>query len=313
MLFCCRVSRNTLFELPKGHRKHLYNSRNVFNNNVNKDSRPLLGVETSNGYPKLGKYFPAAVNNLVDGMPRYPTYSSSAGLLRGADYFGTVIFAISGSITAASCGMDVFGATAIGTITAIGGGTIRDAIILHKQAFWIEEEEYFFMACLVALLTFFIWPNIPKGNLIKTDNAQEGTFLWWGDAVGVGTFAIVGAMNACRMCIHPVFAVVCGVITATFGGMVRDVVCGLPKVTSRGRIFHSHSDIYGTTAAAGASFYVICRHLGASMPIRICSGLLAAVGLRWLAKTYGIVLPSWQHMDFDMNQASELINLSLRT
>ena len=300
MFFGYRTSGNLFVQLPKGLKRYLSHSGRVFRNHSNTSnnvSRPPLGVEKSNGYPKLGNHFPAAINNVVDGMPRYPNYNSSAGLLRGSDYFGTVVFAISGSITAASCGMDVFGATVIGTITAVGGGTIRDAIILHKQAFWIEEEEYFFMACLAAFLTFFIWPNLPKGNVIKTESDQEGDFLWWGDALGVGTFAIVGAMNACRMCVHPVFAIVCGVITATFEGMVRDVVCGLPKATSRGRILHSHSDIYASTAAAGASCYMIARHLTLPIHIRIFSGLLAAIGLRWLAKTYCIGLPSWQKMD----------------
>ena len=67
------------------------------------------GVEKSEGYPKLGKHIPAAVGGAIDGMPRYPSFSSAPGILRASDYFGTVIFAISGSITAASCGLDLFG------------------------------------------------------------------------------------------------------------------------------------------------------------------------------------------------------------
>ena len=295
------INENNNHDRCSKHRRRLFTS----GYSLNKDKPPssdkienLDGVETSEIYPKLGKHIPAAVGGVIDGMPRYPSFSSAPGILRASDYFGTVIFAISGSITAASCGLDLFGATAIGTITALGGGTIRDAIILHKQPFWIEEEEYFFMACLVAFMTFFLWPLLPSENVIKTKDGQEGEFLWWGDALGVGTFAIVGAMNACRMCVNPFFAVLCGVVTATFGGMIRDIVCGLPKSTSRGRIFHSHSDIYATTAASGAATYMIARHFKASMPIRIFSGLFAAIGLRWLAKVYHIGLPSWKQMDF---------------
>jgi len=298
MLFSHRLSQYVLLQFPKS-TKRCFHCSGKHNNKLSDNSKKILGIETCKGYPKIGDHFPAAVNNVVDGMPRFPSCSSTAGLLRGSDYFGTLIFAISGSITAASCGMDVFGATAIGTITAIGGGTIRDSLILHKQPFWIEEEEYFFMACFIAFLTFFVWPSIPSGNVIKTENDQEGDFLWWGDAIGVGTFSIVGAMNACRMCVHPFFAVVCGVVTATFGGMIRDVVCGQPKVTSRGRIFHSHSDIYATTAAAGASSYMIARYLKASISTRILSGMVVAIGFRWLAKAYGIGLPSWNKMNFN--------------
>ena len=298
MIVVYRLSRDALSQLSRSFKRQIHHSNILKKQKASEESKKRLGVEKCDGYPKIGTHLPAAVNDVIDGMPRYPSLRCSGGILRGSDYFGTLIFAVSGSVTAATCGMDVFGATAIGTITAIGGGTIRDAIILHKQPFWIEEEEYFFMACLVALVTFFVWPVIPSGNVIKTEDDQEGEFMWWGDAIGVGTFAIVGAMNACRMCVHPIFAVVCGIVTATFGGMIRDVVCGLPKPTSRGRIFHSHSDLYATTAASGASIYMIARHLKAAMPIRILSGLLATVGLRWLAKTYNIGLPSWKQMDF---------------
>ena len=73
---------------------------------------------------------------LADGMTRYPTCSSAKGVLRGLDYLGTAAFAISGSITAASAGMDLLGCAAVGTITAVGGGTIRDTIFLRKLPFW---------------------------------------------------------------------------------------------------------------------------------------------------------------------------------
>jgi len=148
MFFPHRLSQYLLLRFPKNTKSYLHLSVK-HNNKLTDQSKKIVGIETCNGYPKIGNHFPAAVDNVVDGMPRFPSCSSAAGLLRGSDYFGTLIFAISGSITAASCGMDVFGATAIGTITAIGGGTIRDSLILHKQPFWIEEEEYFFMACFL--------------------------------------------------------------------------------------------------------------------------------------------------------------------
>ena len=300
---CFPVSRKIIPSfLNNFQNRYIFSSTRFTSAHNHKDPKSMLGVETSNGYPNIGSHFPASVNNVIDGMPRYPTLKSAAGFLRGCDYFGTVIFAISGSITAASSGMDIFGATTIGTITALGGGTIRDAVILHKQAFWIVEEEYFFMACFVAFLTFLVWPHLPKGNVIKNKNDGEGDLLWWGDAIGVGAFSIIGAMNACRMCVNPILAVVCGVITATFGGMTRDVVCGLPKTSSRGRIFHSHSDIYATTAAVGASSYMMARYFRASMLIRICSGLIATIGLRWIAKSYDLGLPSWTKMNFDIEK-----------
>lgn len=262
-------------------------------------SATLVGIEGPYAsYPLLQSYKPAAVAGVVDGMPRYPSFSAG-GMLRGFDYLGTIVFAISGSITAGNCGLDVFGASVIGTITAIGGGTVRDSIILHKQPFWVNEVEYFFMAFFAALFTFFAWPLIPnETKLIKDESGGEGCALWLGDSLGVGTFAIIGAMNACRMCVHPGLAVAAGVVTATFGGLTRDIICGLPSFRSRGRILHSESNIYAATAAIGASAYMITRKLAVNMPGRIFFGLASTMGARILAEKYDIGLPTWDKMNF---------------
>ena len=285
-----------------------YNNNSASNFNtrapVVETSTNMIGVEGPyNSYPVLGAYKPAAMASVVDGMPRYPSLTSAAGMLRGSDYFGTIIFAVSGSITAGSCGLDVFGCSVIGTITAIGGGTIRDAIILHKQPFWVNEVEYFYMAFLTAFFTFFAWPLIPDDTkMIKDKNGGEGFALWFGDAIGVAAFTIIGAMNACRMCVHPGLAIVAGTVTATFGGLTRDVICGLPSSNSRGRILHSDSDIYASTAAIGASSYMIMRHLKCSMAIRLIFGLGSTIGARYLAKVYGLGLPTWKQMDMKITK-----------
>ena len=82
------------------------------------------------------------MSDLGDRLPRYPSLSSAPGVLRASDLFCTAIFAASGAITAAGCGMDLLGAIIVGTITALGGGTVRDALILHRQPVWVEEHEY---------------------------------------------------------------------------------------------------------------------------------------------------------------------------
>ena len=163
-----------------------------------------------------------------DGLPRWPTLTSSSGLLRCADWFGTGVFAVSGSITAASAGMDLFGAVAVGSITALGGGTIRDALFLNKKPFWVDEWEYLLMAGGVAGLTFFLWPSLEGGgdnNAIKTADGGEGDALLYGDAIGVAAFAVIGAQNGIRALCHPAVSALCGVSTATFGGATRDVLC----------------------------------------------------------------------------------------
>jgi len=241
-----------------------------------------------------------------DSMPRFPSLSSAGGLLRMSDYAGTVVFAASGSITAGCVGMDVLGAAAIGTITAIGGGTFRDAVILHRQPFWIQECEYLFGAVAVAVATFMVWPFTPAGNAVKTGRGGEGRLFFWLDALGLGAFAVIGAMNACRMATHPGIAVLCGVVTATFGGVTRDVICGLdgrsdvPKapLTSSVRIFHSNANLYAEVAMFSASCYMAARHFHAPAAVRIGVGIGAALGLRFAADKYALGLPTWDQPDF---------------
>ena len=81
---------------------------------------------------------------------------------------------------------------------------------------------------MTAFIAFYGWPPLPEGNLVKGTHGGEGIGLWVCDAVGIGTFAVVGAQSALHLQMHPTIAAVCGLVTATFGGLMRDVLCGLP-------------------------------------------------------------------------------------
>jgi len=108
-------------------------------------------------------------------LSRYPNLRSAGGLLRGADYAGTVTFALTGTITAAQSGLDVFGSTLVGILTSVGGGTIRDAILLHKQPFWTEETEYIWMGIVTGLITFFCVADVGAGVAAKATEATTNT------------------------------------------------------------------------------------------------------------------------------------------
>jgi uncharacterized membrane protein YeiH len=125
-------------------------------------------------------------------MQRWPGLHSARHQLRGMDYIGTLSFASSGAIAAATAQMDLLGALFVGTVTAVGGGTIRDAVVLSKRPFWTEETEYIYMSLLAAGATFALWPR-------DADNQPlDHEVLNWVDALGVGAFAVIGAQNAIR-------------------------------------------------------------------------------------------------------------------
>ena len=225
---------------------------------------------------------PAAPAPPVDGMPRYPNLTVP-GLLRASDYFGTAVFALTGTLAAAARGMDILGCTIVGTITAVGGGTVRDILLGGgRRAFWMEEIEYLFICVGVSAATFLAWPRLEAAFGVR----ETDEWVDWADALGVGAFCVIGAQNGIRAGVPCAAAVACGMFTATFGGVVRDVLCARPV-----RVLHSYADVYATTALAGATTYVLIRAAGAPVAFRILGGMGTAVALRKCAWTDDWRLP----------------------
>eukprot|EP00929_Paragymnodinium_shiwhaense_P011184 TRINITY_DN11663_c0_g1_i1.p1 TRINITY_DN11663_c0_g1~~TRINITY_DN11663_c0_g1_i1.p1 ORF type:complete len:314 (-),score=41.21 TRINITY_DN11663_c0_g1_i1:227-1168(-) len=230
----------------------------------------------------------------IDGMPRWGHFGSAQGVLRICDYIGTVTFACTGAITAASMHLDLFGTCLVGTITAVGGGTIRDAIFLNKKPFWAEETEYIYMCLVAAGLTFTFWPQVQAWQEKKKaePNAKQYDELDFAidtlDALGVGAFTCIGAMNGIRSPVPPLVCIICGMSTGTFGGATRDLICHRPV-----RIAHSYAEIYATTAAAGAVAYLTARALQFGSPVRIMAGIGATMAMRAWAVAADLKLPTW--------------------
>jgi len=230
----------------------------------------------------------------ADGMPRYPNFTSVPGLLRGADYVGTVSFAMTGTLLAASKGLDCFGAPVVGLITAVGGGTIRDFVLgAGRRAFWMEEQEYVYLALATGAATFFGWEYAKKHFDVVRDDA------WWieaSDALGVGAFCVIGCMNGVRAGVSAINCIACGVFTATGGGVVRDVIVGRPP-----RIFHSYATAYATPAAAGAATYLLARKMGVSTSARIVSGVTVGILGRIASESGNVRLPLYESEEAKAN------------
>ena len=108
--------------------------------------------------------------------------------LRGLDYVGTVAFAASGTMVAGHAGMDILGCTMVGTITSLGGGTIRDLLLGRTPVFWFREVEYLLLCVGTALAAFYAHD--------KLEGPAAEQALWWGDTLGIGAFSVVGAQAA---------------------------------------------------------------------------------------------------------------------
>ena len=237
----------------------------------------------------------AVVGKVVeDGMPRYPDMKTIPGVLRLSDYIGTWSFAMTGTLLAASKGLDCFGAPVIGMITAVGGGTIRDFVLgAGRRAFWMEEQEYVYIALVTGIVTFFGFEYMKKNFDVVKDDA------WWieaSDALGVGAFCVIGCMNGVRAGVSAINCIACGVMTATGGGVVRDVIVGRPP-----RIFHSYATAYATPAAAGAATYLIARRMGVSTSARIVAGASVGIVGRLVAEQGNVRLPLYESEEAKTN------------
>src|SRR5262245_35722400 len=135
--------------------------------------------------------------------------------------------------------MDIVGFIVLGTATGIGGGTLRD-LLLGLPAFWTKETAYLITCTLVSAVAFFA-AHIPQSRY---------RYILWLDAIGLALFAVTGAYKAIDAGVDMTAAVALGVITATFGGIVRDVLGGESPVIL------SH-EIYATAALAGAATFVV--------------------------------------------------------
>ena len=185
-------------------------------------------------------------------------------------YFGDVVFAISGALTAARYRMDVLGFVLIGTITGIGGGTTRD-LLLGRTVWWTHDPFELILCVAAALGTFFF---------IRSDITRRKGMIW-ADALGLSIFGVVGCDIALEFRAPFIVAVFMGMVTATGGGVIRDVLTNTQPMILCG-------EVYATAALLGSLGYGSLRHLGvAEIPAGLVA-CLAAFSLRASAILFNI-------------------------
>ena len=185
-------------------------------------------------------------------------------------YFGDVVFAVSGALTAARQRMDVLGFVLIGTITGIGGGTTRD-LLLGRTVWWTQDPLELILCVSASLITFFF---------IKSDISNRKSMVW-ADTLGLSVFGVVGCHIALGFGAPFVIAVFMGMVTATGGGVIRDTITNQLPMIMRGQL-------YATAALIGSLGYAGLRHIGVpEIPSELVA-CLAAFGLRAAAIIFDI-------------------------
>jgi uncharacterized membrane protein YeiH len=205
-----------------------------------------------------------------------------AGLAGPAEILGVAVFALTGALVAARKGMDPFGFALLATVTGVGGGTLRDLLIGARPVFWVGDPTDVLVCVAIAAGVFLLGPK----RVAILEDGKRSRLLLWADALGLALFSAVGSAKALAAGVPPVSAVALGAVTATFGGIIRDLLAGdVPLVLRR--------DIYVTAAALGAGVYVVSRQFGWSPEVAGIAGFASAFILRALALLRGWSLPAF--------------------
>jgi uncharacterized membrane protein YeiH len=192
------------------------------------------------------------------------------------DFLGVAVFAVTGALVASRKQMDVVGFALLATVTGIGGGTLRD-LILGIPVFWVQKPVYVGVCLAVAVIAFFT-AHIPHSRY---------RLLLQLDAVGLSFFCVVGAEVALAAGAGPFIAIIMGVMTATFGGIMRDILGGEVPIILR-------KEIYATAALAGACVFTALAVWGGLGIAASLAGFLACFVIRAMALRRGWSLPPYR-------------------
>ena len=199
-----------------------------------------------------------------------------AGWVAWLDLLGVAVFAATGALVASRKQLDLIGFGLIATATGIGGGTLRD-VLLGRPVFWIADGRYL-AVCLGIAVLVYVGAHVVQRRFVA---------LLWADAIGIAAYAVMGAELGLRSGAAAAVAVVLGVMTATFGGLIRDVLCQeTPLILRR--------EVYATAVAAGAGAYVAALALGAEKPWAAALGFLVGFAIRAGGIQLGWALPTYK-------------------
>lgn len=192
------------------------------------------------------------------------------------DYAGVAVFAATGALAASRKQLDIVGFVFLAAVTGIGGGTFRD-LILGVPVFWIGNRDYVLICTVVALVVFF--------GAHRVESRYK--LLLWLDAIGLAVFAVMGAAKGMAITGSPAVSIVMGMLTACFGGILRDLLAGEPSVLLR-------PEVYVTAAIVGAGVYTACDLILLPPQISYPAGFLAALAIRGGALKFGWSFPPYK-------------------
>jgi uncharacterized membrane protein YeiH len=190
------------------------------------------------------------------------------------DLAGIAVFALTGALLATRLKQTIVTVAFFALVTGVGGGSVRD-LLLGAPVFWVRDPFVPPVVLLIALIAWFT--PLPW---------WEGKVLDWADAIGLAAYSVIGTAKALSYGVEPVPAILMGVITGCVGGIIRDVLAGVPSILMR-------PELYVTAAALGATLCALGSLLAVPQQVVWGVAALAAFALRGTALTWKIELPPY--------------------
>ncbi len=190
------------------------------------------------------------------------------------DLAGVAVFAASGALAAISAQLDLLGILVLASITAVGGGTVRDLLMNRHPIFWMQDARPLLVIIFATALTV-AWTQflpIPHNALLIAD------------ALGLAVFAMSGAQLAEAAQCRRLVVVLMGTLTGTGGGMIRDVLTAKVPLILR-------ADIYASAAILGIVVYLMLRAVKVPTPAAFALGFVVIAGTRLVAIAFDLRLP----------------------
>ncbi len=194
------------------------------------------------------------------------------------DYAGVAVFAATGALAASRKQLDIIGFLFFACFTGVGGGTVRDVLLDRNPVFWIANANYLAVCVAMAILLYWFAPMVD----------QRYRLLLWLDAAGIAAYSVMGAHIGLEVSGSAPVAIGMGMLTATFGGIMRDVMSGEPSVILR-------KELYVTAALAGAAHYVLMVSAGVDEALSACLAVVIAFVIRGCAIQFNWTLPGYRH------------------
>jgi len=191
------------------------------------------------------------------------------------DILGTIAFAISGVLVAINKKMDLFGILIIAFVTAVGGGTLRDVLIGNTPVSWMLDITYTYVIISSVILAIIFRSKI---NYLRTS-----LFLF--DTIGIGLYTLVGIEKGINANLHPIICIALGTMTASFGGVIRDILCNEIPVIFR-------KEIYATACVLGGVVYFVLSEFPIDNNIVFIIAGVVVIVIRLLVVKFKIALPT---------------------